>query len=244
MIRRCPVTTRRARSPRGSGEILAEEIIEAASDLLVEHDDETAVSIRAVANRVGVTPPSIYLHFADKDALLDAVCARYFEHLDAEMAVASEGIADPLENALAQGLAYVRFALATPVLYRVAFRRPPDSGERLKVDDVLAASAYARFRSTVAAMADEGICAAADIDNVVLELWAVAHGIASLMIAKPGLPWGRDLRHAENVLRSVGLGRATLTRLGERADHDTARAWFAARDVRSESSNDNMVKRR
>jgi len=41
-----------------------------------------AVSIRSVAQRVGVTSPSIYLHFADKDALLDAVCARYFERLD------------------------------------------------------------------------------------------------------------------------------------------------------------------
>ena len=30
------------------------------------------MSIRAVAERVGVSTPSIYLHFADKDALLDA----------------------------------------------------------------------------------------------------------------------------------------------------------------------------
>ena len=43
------------------------------------------MSIRSVAQRVGVTPPSIYLHFADKDALLDAVCARYFHKLDLEM---------------------------------------------------------------------------------------------------------------------------------------------------------------
>ena len=33
----------------------------------------------------GVTSPSICLHFADKDALPDAVCAGYFEKLDAEM---------------------------------------------------------------------------------------------------------------------------------------------------------------
>ena len=37
-----------------------------------------SVLIRSVAQSVGVTPPSIYLHVDDKNALLDAVCARYF----------------------------------------------------------------------------------------------------------------------------------------------------------------------
>ena len=52
--------------------------------------------------------------------------------------------------------------------------------------------------------------AADDVDDIVLEFWAAADGIASLMLTKPGLPWGDDLRHAENVLRSVWLGRAAL----------------------------------
>ena len=64
---------------------MREEILDAATVLLLETGHAKAVSIRSVAERVGVTPPSIYLHFADKDALLDAVCARYFEKLDEEM---------------------------------------------------------------------------------------------------------------------------------------------------------------
>ena len=79
------VSTRRRRAPRGSGEQLRDEILTAATDLLIETGDEKAVSIRSVAQRVGVTPPSIYLHFADKTALLDAVCCQYFEKLDEEM---------------------------------------------------------------------------------------------------------------------------------------------------------------
>ena len=74
-----------------------------------------AVSIRSVAQRVGVTPPSIYLHFADKDALLDAVCARYFEQLDEEMQGVAGADSSAIEMLRAQGLAYVRFALKTPV---------------------------------------------------------------------------------------------------------------------------------
>ncbi len=207
-------TRRRARSPRGSGENLAEEIIEAAGELLVENGDDTAMSIRAVANRVGVTPPSIYLHFADKEALLDAVCARYFERLDDEMAAASEGVDDAFRRALNQGMAYVRFAVATPVLYRVAFGKPTSAGHPSKVDEVLAASAYSRFAGTVTELADEGVFDHAEIADIVLEFWAAAHGIASLMLAKPGLAWGDDFARAEAMLTAMCLGRASLATAG------------------------------
>ena len=207
-------TRRRARSPRGSGENLAEEIIEAAGELLVENGDDTAMSIRAVANRVGVTSPSIYLHFADKEALLDAVCARYFERLDDEMAAASEGVDDAFRRALNQGMAYVRFAVATPVLYRVAFGKPTSAGHPSKVDEVLAASAYSRFAGTVTELADEGVFDHAEIADIVLEFWAAAHGIASLMLAKPGLAWGDDFARAEAMLTAMCLGRASLATAG------------------------------
>lgn len=76
---------KRRRAARVSGEHLHEEILDATTDVLMQTGHAKAVSIRSVAQRVGVTPPSIYLHFTDKDALLDAVCARYFEHLDEVM---------------------------------------------------------------------------------------------------------------------------------------------------------------
>ena len=200
---------RRTRSPRGSGELLADEIIDSATALLLEKEDAEAVSVRAVASRVGVTPPSIYLHFADKEALLDAVCARYFEQLDVKITEAAAGITDPLRRALSQGMAYVRFAVATPVLYRNAFHRiTPDSSTM--VEEVLAASAFVQFSATVAELAEAGLFAESEVGDVVLEFWAAAHGIASLMIAKPRLGWGDDFQRAESMLRSVCLGRAVI----------------------------------
>ena len=220
-----PSTTKRSRSPRGSGELLAEEIIEAATTLLLEHGDDTAVSIRAVASTVGVTPPSIYLHFADKDALLDAVCARYFEQLDGVLAEVSVGIDDPLERALQQGLAYVRFAVSTPVLYRIAFRQTAPTGPT-KVDEVLAASAFTRISATVGELAAEGFFPESDVLEVMLEFWSAAHGVASLMLAKPGLPWGNDLDFAESLMRSVCLGRAARGLLGAADEPSDVRAWL------------------
>ena len=60
---------KRRRAPRGSGDQLRDEILDATTELLMETGHAKAVSIRSVAQRVGVTPPSIYLHFADKETL-------------------------------------------------------------------------------------------------------------------------------------------------------------------------------
>ena len=80
---------RRSRSRRGQGELLRDEILAAAERILIETNDQTALSIRAIASAVGVTPPSIYLHFADRNDLVFAVCERHAEKLNQAMADAT-----------------------------------------------------------------------------------------------------------------------------------------------------------
>src|SRR5215218_3182218 len=103
-----PATTRR-RAKRGQGDLLRADILAAAEQLLIQTGDQGAVSIRAIADAAGVTPPSIYLHFADKTELLGAVCEARFADLSRYMEVATRGIADPTEVLWAIGRAYVRF---------------------------------------------------------------------------------------------------------------------------------------
>ena len=79
-----------AAAARGRGEDLRGEIVAATKELLAEAADSDAVSIRAVAEAVGVTPPSIYLHFADKNQLLEAVVVDVFAELDTAMMAAAE----------------------------------------------------------------------------------------------------------------------------------------------------------
>ncbi|MGZ8802414.1 MAG: TetR/AcrR family transcriptional regulator [Mycobacterium sp.] len=199
---------RRPRAPRGSGDQLRDEILDAATDLLLETGDAKAVSIRSVAQRVGVTPPSIYLHFADKDALLDAVCVRYFEKLDEEMQEvaghAGEGGPSAIDVLRAQGLAYVRFALKTPELYRIATMGQGRPGS--EVDMTLNSSAFMHMRTSVEALIEEGIYPPGDPTTLALELWTVAHGVAALLMFRPYLPWGDVEEFADRVLRSVCSG--------------------------------------
>ncbi|WP_029114174.1 TetR/AcrR family transcriptional regulator [Mycobacterium sp. URHB0044] len=204
---------KRRRAARGSGEQLREEILDATTDLLLETGHAKAVSIRSVAQRVGVTPPSIYLHFADKDALLDAVCARYFERLDEVMQRVAADQPSNIERLRAQGLAYVRFAMDTPELYRIATMGEGRPGS--SVDAALDSSAFVHMRASVEALIDEGIFPPGDDPTMAaLELWTVAHGVSSLLISKPHLPFGDAEEFADRALRSVCAGHIVTGAMG------------------------------
>lgn len=195
---------KRRRAARGSGDQLRDDILDATTELLLETGHAKAVSIRAVARRVGVTSPSIYLHFADKDALLDAVCARYFEKLDEQMQAVAAGKTSTIEVLRAQGQAYVRFARQTPELYRIAAMNEGRPGS--DVDMTLASSAFVHMRTTIETLMDEGVYPRGDSTQAALELWTAAHGVAALLIAKPYLPWGDVEEFTDRVLRSVCCG--------------------------------------
>jgi AcrR family transcriptional regulator len=191
---------------------LRDEILEAATELLLDVGHAKAVSIRSVAERVGVTPPSIYLHFQDKDALLDAVCARYFEKLDEEMQRVSAMAPSTVDVLRAQGLAYVRFAVDNPELYRIATMGEWKSNSN--VDAALASSAFAHMCATVKALMADGVFPAGDATGVALELWSAAHGVASLLIAKPHLPFGDADAFTDRVLRAVFSGNMVAGLVG------------------------------
>lgn len=199
---------KRRRAPRGSGEQLKDEILDATTELLLETGHAKAVSIRSVAHRVGVTPPSIYLHFADKDALLDAVCARYFEKLDEEMQRVAADQPSTIEVLRAQGLAYVRFATQTPELYRIAAMGEGRPGS--DVDTTLNSSAFLHLQHSVELLIEEGVYPPGDPTLAALQLLTAAHGVAALLISKPYLPWGDVEEFADQTLSAACLGRIVL----------------------------------
>ncbi len=214
---------RRVRAPRGSGVLLRDEILDAATGLLLETGHARSVSIRSVAQRVGVTPPSIYLHFDDKESLMDAVCARYFEHLDSEMQRVVAEHAHPVEVLRAQGLAYVRFAVANPELYRIATMGEWRSGST--VDVTLDSSAFKYMRATVQRLMDDGIYLPDDPTKVALQLWSAAHGVAAMLIAKPHLPFGDAEAFADRVLSSVFCGQVVIGYCGADATPQMLAEW-------------------
>lgn len=219
------MTPKRRRATRGEGEQLRAEIVAATKKLLARSRADD-VSIRAVADAVGVTPPSIYLHFADKNALLSAVVVDVFRELDDAMIDGAAGQSSPLARLRAFGMAYVRFAVGHPEHYRLATMDPLDEPNKA-VDEVLGASAFQHFNATVVECIEAGIFAGDDPLPITLDLWAVAHGVAGLLIAKPYLPWGDPEAFTDRVLCAAAAGHAVAGLLGGPAEPEDLVAWLA-----------------
>ncbi len=197
--------SRRARARRGDGDLLRADILAAAERLLIQTGDEGAVSIRAIADAAGVTPPSIYMHFADKTELLAAVSQARFHDLDRVMEEAAASSDGPFEALWARGRAYVRFGLENPEHYRILFMTKPGPERPAKEEgDLPGLTAFSHLVEEVARCMDAGALAAGDPFLVATGLWTGVHGITSLLIARPDFPWpevDRLLGHVIDVQR-------------------------------------------
>ena len=145
----------RRRSRRGEGGALRGDLLRAAMDLLRETGDEDAVSVRAVAQRVGVSVPSLYLHFADKQALLDAVCQEVFEQLHVRLRKAAADGDDVFDALRRQGNAYVQFAIENPEHYRIVMMTSREPGAP-SMDGLIASGAFGYLVESVQACIDVG----------------------------------------------------------------------------------------
>lgn len=176
----------RQRLPRGQGDELRAEIVAAAEELLLETGNEHKVSIRAVADEVGVTPPAIYMHFADKSELMRAVCAKQFADIDTVMAEAGEGAASPLGELYERGRAYIDFGLSHREAYRMMFMARPDSVANVPKEEKPSGGAFENLVASVARAIQSGELVADDPVHVAMNVWIAVHGYVSLMISFAG----------------------------------------------------------
>ncbi|WP_456789882.1 TetR/AcrR family transcriptional regulator [Cellulomonas sp. P5_C5] len=192
-----PTPPRRTRSPRGHGAQLRAEIVEAAAALLDEHGIEQAVTLRAVARRVGIAAPSIYAHFPTREHVVVAVVSEAFDALEAHIGAAAEAAGrDPQDRLRAASHAYVDFAARWPQRYRAMFSgvwipdEPSSSPEadgppRLVVGD----EAFTVLVTAIRDCAAEGTSASTDPFADATALWTALHGLAELRPAAPRFPW-------------------------------------------------------
>jgi AcrR family transcriptional regulator len=180
---------RRARARRGEGERLRADILQAAERLLFKTGDADAVSIRAVAEAVGVTPPSIYLHFADKTDLIFQICQQHLERFHEHMRSAVEGIEDPVAWLETIGRAYIRWGLDNPEHYRILFMsKPTEVPEHVDKQDVIMSGVLGDVLAIATKAVDEGKLTG-DPALIGYGTWAAAHGLTSLLISCPDMPW-------------------------------------------------------
>lgn len=113
-----------------------ERISEVALGLLEQGGPE-AVTMRVVAQAVGITPMAIYHHFPNREALLQAVTDREFDRLAAFQQARLHQLpprARPRTVILALMHGYIDYAMARPLLFDYVFSRARPGARRFPED--------------------------------------------------------------------------------------------------------------
>jgi len=156
-----------------------EKILRAAHKLF-DREGADAVSMRRVAELVGITPMAIYRHFPNREALLKRLSDDSFNTVAHEWEVRATH-PDILERLLALLEPYLNYALEHPHLFDHAFSVRRDDARRFPEDF------HARQSPTLNVVADAvaegmrlGVLKQDDPWDVAMSLWAHAHGLVAL----------------------------------------------------------------
>jgi AcrR family transcriptional regulator len=172
-------------------EATRQEILAAAWEIASRHG-LAAVTLREVAARVGMRAPSLYTHFASKNAIYDAMFGQaWTQYLQVWQAMEPSIPEPPRKALLVMARTFVDFALADQTRFQLM-------NQRMVVDFEPSAESYAPslqvldlFRKRLAAI---GIRRDADVDLCV----AVIGGLVDAQFANDpgGDRWTKQLRRA------------------------------------------------
>ena len=178
-------TDPRPRAARADGDRLRSDLLIAAADLIAEHGEIEAVSLRAVARRAGVSPTAVYRHFDDHVELLhdtvDHCWSTFYEQLR-DAASASD---DPFDAFRALGDAYVAYAMERTGQYRVLFSDKVDLGDGKSPGGL---AAFQLLVDAVARILDAN-GDRRDPFFVAVQVHTWIHGIVDLCGSHPDMPW-------------------------------------------------------
>jgi AcrR family transcriptional regulator len=181
---------RRQREKEGT----RQRILDAARELFVEHGYD-AVTMRKLAERIEYSPTAIYVHFADKAALMRELSICDFQAF-AEAFQTAPPHPDPACRLQQLGRTLVRFAQEHKNQYRLLFmtERPAPTEDGPDAEQMAAKpeqDAYTLLMMAVASARDAGIVHPDwDLDTVAQTFWGSLHGLVALHLVMP-TPRGR-----------------------------------------------------
>ena len=170
---------RRRRKSYHHGDLAA--ALRASARASIARDGVAKFSLRAVAKQAEVDPAAVYRHYADKQALLEAVAEDGFIELATHMQQAQSTRRTPETRMAAIGAAYVHFAIAEPELFRAMF-----GPQRIDVPTIAAAASGGRspYQILLDALAElhEAGRSIHPPERASLPAWSAIHGLAYLAI--------------------------------------------------------------
>lgn len=157
----------------------ADRILRAARALF-ERDGAQAVSMRRVAEAVGLTPMAIYRHFPNREALLKRISDDSFDEIARHWLARNSG-GDVLARVVALQRIYLDYALAHPHLFDHAFSvRRADARQYPEDFRAGRSPTLSIAADAVAEAMRAGVLREDDAWDVAMTLWAHTHGLVAL----------------------------------------------------------------
>jgi AcrR family transcriptional regulator len=151
-----------------------------------------AVVLREATRMVGVVPNAAYRHFADRDALLTAVCAAARGELADRMAAGvarvrgKYGNPDAAQRRLgAIGTAYLAFAREEPGLFATAYAQPQQHAYEVESSAAGAHTPIGHLRAALDELVDAGVLDPGRRPGIEYPIWSIVHGLAVLLDQGP-----------------------------------------------------------
>jgi len=179
-------------TPYHHGDLRA-KLVEAAI-ACVETDGASKVSLRKIAGQLGVSHNAPYMHFANKDALLDAVVIQGFDKLRTNISQAG-GVETLTDGGWSKRLkagfnAYIAFGWEHPGLYalmhipRWSAQASAQKSPQTQDTPQPGAAMLDGLAATLTAGQRLGKVRAGETSEMALWVWATLHGLSSLASEK------------------------------------------------------------
>ena len=172
-------------------ENLRESILDAASELFAK-DGYESVSMRKIAEKIEYSPTTIYLYFKDKNDLLNQICEETFAKLIKDWQKIEDKTDDPLTGLRKAMAAYVEFGFKYPNHYELTFTKPLYDflGEdEQPFEGSMGQKAFEHIVSQVTKSMEAGQIKQGDVAAISQLIWAMGHGIVSLMNSQKEFPF-------------------------------------------------------
>jgi len=167
-------------SSTAPGASLREKILQEAIDIVQKHGVEN-VTMRSLAERLGYSPATIYLHFQNKRELLHDLALEGFDRMIAALEPCLR-LPDPSEALLEGAKRYIDFGLANPEIYRLMFQ--DTSVQAFTPDDIAHRSRlWNLWRDTHARGVNSGVLREGDPGAFVMVGWSWLHGFVLLALS-------------------------------------------------------------
>jgi AcrR family transcriptional regulator len=186
-------------------------LIAVAERLFVEQGRD-AVSMRQLAQALGVSVMTPYRYFKDKDDILAATRASGFDRFAEALETAYDSVNDPVQRARMVGDAYLKFAFENPSAYRLMFDLTQPNEENYPE----LARAGERARKTMSAYV-ECLLGAGQLvgepEIIAHVCWAAIHGLVVLKLADKIAPHIGFDRLWQEMQRALNVGFGPQNRL-------------------------------